>query len=339
LEDFFKAAGISPLLSDSIRSEFTALPDQNSIESCLAHVRSCDHFILVLSKRYGPRLGNAGFENVSATHLEYCEAVKNKKPIYVYVRDRLEADFASWRKNKEKEDFQPLWTTREELGLFHLLKEARNLEGQRNNWIWTFRNSVELKARLAIDFKDVIRQTNAARLFQSGNIPHLHLNLAVKGLFLSRCSSLAIDIHNLGRAVAINLNIETGRAASMSWQPFESIGVGQTKQTQLQVKPSMFEPDMITIDSIVYHYVAITITFSTLDGFKFKQIGKMQIVCNQSDSIMRGLYCVQEVVYVGPADLGFRVEPEERAQPSVDQGALVAPVPGASPQAALKGDP
>lgn len=147
LEEFFRATGANPALSDSPTSDFEVLPDQNSIETCLANVRSCDQFIIILSQRYGPTLSRAGFGDVSATHLEYREAVKQGKSIRMYVRDRLEGDYATWKNNPQKADLQLSWCKDEkDWKIFELLQEHRGLVERKapNNWLWTFRNSIEL---------------------------------------------------------------------------------------------------------------------------------------------------------------------------------------------------
>src|SRR5260370_30298199 len=89
LEELFRTGGIVPILSDSMSSDFQVRPDQNSIETCLANVRSCDEFVIILSARYGPSLASAGFDDISATHLEYREAVVAGKSIRMYVREPL----------------------------------------------------------------------------------------------------------------------------------------------------------------------------------------------------------------------------------------------------------
>ena len=94
LEQELRDMELEPVLSDQSSSEFTVVPAQSSIESCLVNVRNCDTFIVILSQRYGPSLEPAGYPDLSATHLEYREACRVKKSIYMYVRDRLEADYA-----------------------------------------------------------------------------------------------------------------------------------------------------------------------------------------------------------------------------------------------------
>ncbi|MFJ1288586.1 hypothetical protein ACIKQ4_20975, partial [Acinetobacter baumannii] len=68
----------------------------------------------------------------------------------MYVRDRTEAEAAIHKENKGA---QTLWV--KDAKLFGFLEEHKDL--QRNapttNWIWPFRDSPELKARLSLDLK------------------------------------------------------------------------------------------------------------------------------------------------------------------------------------------
>lgn len=98
LGELCRSVGIIPVLSDDKLSDFRVQPDENSIQTCLTNVESCDEFVLILNRRYGPRLGKFGFDDISATDLEYRKAVDRKIPIHFYVRDRLDADYSIWKK-------------------------------------------------------------------------------------------------------------------------------------------------------------------------------------------------------------------------------------------------
>src|SRR4051812_7537858 len=100
LFEYFKSLGIIPILSDNSLSDFTIEHNINSIETCLANVDRADEVVVILDKRYGPSLKSAGYDDVSATHLEFRRAIERRKPIHFFVRDRLEADFSIWKKNK-----------------------------------------------------------------------------------------------------------------------------------------------------------------------------------------------------------------------------------------------
>jgi hypothetical protein len=174
VETEFRHMRLMPILSDRSTSEFLVAPDANSIENCLANLRRADHVVFILSQRYGPSLSKAGYDDMSATHLEYREARRLKKPIYMYVRDRLEADAALHKKNRgAKLNFG--WVSDDSQQLFALLDEHRKLvkKAAESNWLWTFRDSVELKSILRKDFKDKSNRATMEDLIERQRIAFL----------------------------------------------------------------------------------------------------------------------------------------------------------------------
>lgn len=127
LDQLLRDLGVSPVMSDEKLSEFNVPFDANSIEACLLNIESCDAVIFVLDKRYGPTLGKHGFDDVSATHLEYRHAKRHSKPIFFYVRDRLEADYIIRKKNKEADELQLSWISAQDHRLLEFLEEHRAL--------------------------------------------------------------------------------------------------------------------------------------------------------------------------------------------------------------------
>lgn len=163
LRDLLVALGAEPVMSDESLSAFEVSPDANSIETCLSNVRQCDDFILILDRRYGPSLKNSGFPDVSATHLEYIEARKHKKRIHFFVRDRLDADYSIWKRNKKNEvKTKFAWVGPKDEPLFSLLADhaALDKDSDTSNWYSTFRSSLDLK--LAVERK--LRLRNTARV-------------------------------------------------------------------------------------------------------------------------------------------------------------------------------
>src|SRR5687767_13478419 len=61
--------------------------DERPKEKCLADVAECDYYVLILAHRYGhvPDVDNP--ERKSITHLEYEQAVAQRKPILTFVID------------------------------------------------------------------------------------------------------------------------------------------------------------------------------------------------------------------------------------------------------------
>lgn len=170
---------VEACFSDLLDSDFvvSAAPSENSIETCLANVRDSDLVIVILSQRYGPLL-KGRYGDVSATRLEYDEARKHNKPILFYVRDRLEADHALWKKNGRKEDFRTAWVSSEKdaKGLFSFIDAHADLHRESgaadaNNWYSTFRNSVALREMVNKHLKPQATKATAERMIERGETP------------------------------------------------------------------------------------------------------------------------------------------------------------------------
>jgi hypothetical protein len=171
---------VEVLLSDHKDSDFVvpSAPDTNSIEACLANLRRSDVIVVILSQRYGPKLG-AAFGDVSATHVEYSEARKLNKPIYFYVRDRLDADFGAWRRNGSKADFVGAWCGKEGVnGLFAMIDAHRQLVGpdgtsSKNNWYSTFISSPDLRADIRRRLAPRAYRDTGEKMVRQGEVPIL----------------------------------------------------------------------------------------------------------------------------------------------------------------------
>jgi len=73
-------------------------------------------------------------------HMEYREAKKHRKPIHMYVRDRLEADFNVWRCNGKLPDLSLAWCKdKKDHRIFEILEEHRKLAkgNAHSNWLWS----------------------------------------------------------------------------------------------------------------------------------------------------------------------------------------------------------
>lgn len=172
--------GVSARFSDIKESDFETPGDAltNSIEACLVNLRSCEVVILVLSQRYGPLLPKP-FPTVSATHLEYNEAINQKKTIHFYIRDRLVADWAAWNRNGRSDNYRASWVKQEDAkGLFGLIEDHKKLvrgdgEANRNNWFWPFANSVDLRADIRRRLAPMAFRATGEKLAKAGQAPIL----------------------------------------------------------------------------------------------------------------------------------------------------------------------
>lgn len=202
--------GLSAVMSDCPTSEFTQVPETNSIETCLVNVRSSDAALVILNQRYGPPLGSRGFDDVSATHLEYRAAIAEKgKPVYFYVRDRLHADHATWKKNKRRNDLSLLWVESRDFGLFAFLDEHLNLQAKsgRTNWLTTFSNSLDLKAAIRHDLGIVASKEQIRQLVLSNQVPLFDVEVDNRGIHEANKYAIAIRFKNVGTFPAYNVNV------------------------------------------------------------------------------------------------------------------------------------
>lgn len=206
VEAQLRELGLQPILSDRPSSEFALSGYRDSIEACFANVRASDSVVVILSQRYGPRLGRTGYPDISATHLEYREAKKANKPIFLYVRDRLEADYSLWKQNEKSSDLRFSWVReKRDHGLFELMEEHRKLLRARkhSNWVWTFRDSVELKDRISRDLASQSGRATLKKLLASGKLPLMGIETSELD-FTDENVKASLIITNVGSSPAID---------------------------------------------------------------------------------------------------------------------------------------
>lgn len=273
LYEMFKEMGMDPVMSDVPDSNFEVLTDKNSIETCLVNLEKSDSIVFVLSQRYGPSLAKVGFGDYSATHLEYRRAVECCKPIYMYVRDRLEADYAIWKKVEDKEKISFAWVDPRNVKLFELLKQHSELSKDRphTNWYKTFRDSVELKKIVKSDFKFTAAKTTIKRLLSRNEFPLLVPDLNVDKEAIQTYSKLIfrVQIKNAGGAPAFNFVPE--------WlgEDIEELEERDMKQTK-----SILPPGDKTIMTAIYQLglghtgrtVGLSLSYSNADGYRITEL-------------------------------------------------------------------
>lgn len=204
VEAHLRSCGLVPVLSDRPGEDFRTNGTEDSIELCLANLRTCVAYVGILSSRYGRRIGR-GYADQSATEIEYREARLLNIPIHMFVRDRLEADFAAWKRRGrpttpaggpaasavvaaptetgagvevasegpprvEVSSF-PWVSSPKDFGLFDLLDDHQQLAKDRANWYSVFRDSVELKGQLSAIFAADISKGRLERLRDEGKLP------------------------------------------------------------------------------------------------------------------------------------------------------------------------
>lgn len=208
---FLQSLGAVPLLSDDKLSSFEVSPSANSIETCLINVRNSEHFIVVLDQRYGPSLGQAGFEDISATHLEYREAIRAGIPVHFFVRDRLEADYAIWKKNKEA---KLAWVKGSNAqSLFTLMDEHYRLtaKSNRSNWRHIYATSMDLKAAMDKLLGKPLLGRKLVEAIETNRFPLFEVSGdTIEMLGANGMVKFVVTFRNGGNAPAFNVQIHIG---------------------------------------------------------------------------------------------------------------------------------
>ena len=142
-----ESRGSIVLLSDD-PLRFDVTPTSDSIQSCLANVRSSDVVICLIDQRYGGVLPDETYENKSATHVEIDYAKEIKKPIYFFIRKDA---FTEWSILKKDPTRKSKWvephSEKQRKRWIDFVTENVRLPHDQNssNWFDQFETVVDLK--------------------------------------------------------------------------------------------------------------------------------------------------------------------------------------------------
>ena len=266
------AAHLRPIMSDQPATEFETPGTQNSIQTCLDNIQTCQSFVMILSQRYGPRLKHFGFDDVSATHLEYRLAISLRMPILVYIRDRLMAEYVSWKKHGSS--YRKNWIQKDEdAGLFELIDEHKRLGRDRPNWISPFANSIELCDRLMRDLKAKSNAAALEMLAGSGQIPSLSIAMGSGTIqqreirILNGSSRSALGcILSMGRSsYAVDVGDIPGNQTKTSYVNLLKMYNGVDMNDRVAVKPGALWGE-ITYSTSEGHRIQDTLAVDLVDG-------------------------------------------------------------------------
>jgi hypothetical protein len=258
LADFLRSIDITPVLSDDKLSDFAVQHDVNSIETCLVNVAACDEVIFILDRRYGPKLGNFGFDDVSATHLEFRTATKRRLPIHFYVRDRLEADYNIYKKNKNKQDLVLSWVEPKDRGLFDFLEERRKLvpNSDTSNWFTQFTSIVDLKASLRHYFDDAFLPERLSEALYSNAFPVMEVTVESDVRSVGDPINIKVVVTNTGTSAALNICFYFDEDPSHARSPHHLLSPGRSMTRLIAGKTHQFikpyeQPVTIQYDSLL----------------------------------------------------------------------------------------
>jgi hypothetical protein len=137
-----------PVTFSTILSEEPSFPitpvdlaTKHSYQICLDKIASADYFIALIKNRYGSQNVEDNGELISITHREYREAYRRRLPIFALV------DRRTWNARKRhKEGRSQGFVPAKHLHVFDFIDEISKL--QRNNWMYFYRNRVDMKLAL-----------------------------------------------------------------------------------------------------------------------------------------------------------------------------------------------
>ena len=183
VETLLREMNLTPVMSDLPSSDFEIPAENNSIEACLINLRRCDTCIFIISQRYGRTLPLAEYKCLSATHSEYREALKYKKRILFYVRDRTMGVVDGERRNTGKE--LDHWWIPKRSDVDHLLSfihEHTELKDGRDtsNWLRTFTDSVDLKSQLRSDLHADAARSQLDTAISDFRIPLVDVSVTIR---------------------------------------------------------------------------------------------------------------------------------------------------------------
>jgi hypothetical protein len=207
LGSHLRSVGLQVVRSDA--QDFAIEQDRNSIETCLVRVRESDYFVCILSQRYGPSLASVGYDDVSATHLEYREARASGKPVMFFVRDRLMGDYSLSRKMPGDPAFQPVFASAKDAGrLFAFIEEHEKLKkgSSVSNWVFPFASVVDLKEALSLQLALPIGEGRLRRLLEEQRLPVFYPRPG-EGSSSGSTVTWKIRIQNVGAQAALDVRV------------------------------------------------------------------------------------------------------------------------------------
>lgn len=281
LEAYLNELGVIPVLSDRLHSEFDVAPNQHSIENCLINVRKCDTVLVVLSRRFGSDLTAYGYPGKTATELEYEDARAQGIPTRVYVRDRLAADHAVWKEWRRQGGLgvPPLkWVSKGDTKLLEFIEQHG--APAPGNWYWPFRDSIELKARIAIDIKREAAAATLALMRKQGRLPIIRPVVQFHGMggpAGQGRSSYKLQVAHFGGPPAFNVYLKASGT---------DLVVEHEGQWPVQVRDGMEPPNSVKINFPYRGQASILIRYQTHDGLQIEEVHRIDDDWKRTDFLI-----------------------------------------------------
>lgn len=199
--------GFDVRVSEDYDSAFKVNPTTNRISTCLENVRESDCLLLLFDRRYGGLLGS-DHGNISATELEYKEAVLKGIGVFTFVRDKTFAEWEQW--GSRKGDFDPKHVNKEDCDrLFALIDHISQCPEteSRSDWIDQFSSSVDLKDKALTRVKEFLgKDYKADRTLEKDRVVRLTFSdFFGGGPWKPDYAQIRFSLSNLGPNVATDI--------------------------------------------------------------------------------------------------------------------------------------
>ncbi len=148
-----KEWGYMPIWNES--PDFPKKHGLHSHDTCIDAVKECDIYLLIIDKRYGGTYAGNKYprEDIGITWYETKIAFQENKEIHTFVRDEVWNERPTYKKNLE-EGIQIKPHHVDNPKVFEFIDFIVHLP--RDNWIDTFKDSVDLKEKLKLRLKESI---------------------------------------------------------------------------------------------------------------------------------------------------------------------------------------
>jgi hypothetical protein len=159
LSNFIKAHDFEPILFED--GDIGYVPGKPLDQSCYKTMHSTDMVLLIIGGNYGsPATGEKKeefTEYMSVTRNEFKEAVDTGIPVYVFIDDKVYAEYGIYEQNIKKienEEWEIIFKNVKNINVFRFIKEIQNVG---NICITEFNKTIQIKEFLSKQWSDMFK--------------------------------------------------------------------------------------------------------------------------------------------------------------------------------------
>jgi tetratricopeptide (TPR) repeat protein len=263
---------------EAVRVENLPAVEEDSRNVCLKGVADADAIVIILCERYGYIPSYKNPEKLSVTHLEYREAKRLKKPIFVFIKEGVAQEENLQRFTQEVSDFDD--------GVFRKTWETTNTlrdEIRRSLLFWLARlarerKSNEIKEEWVDNLSNYPELHEIQTLFQASSTSENNHNSWIQeafNFFSEECRKKYLPVPKLITAesiarkqVAIEISIINNSRIDRLYVTLKIIPFGNTEKSKSHLVPPI-EIDVAKTSkgALFISKCAVALTFLALDDW------------------------------------------------------------------------